>query len=387
MNNDSLLVSSFGPIIENKLSDKKNVDYINDIVKKYIDRNSEVLYHNSPLYRLYFNDETDRKPIYDRFDVEINDIKEITKKIPMLKSGWKILNDPFNIFMTLIIRDCYKKKNQLLMNNSLIYLSLSLYASLHYKYYRYPANENIMEYTINNVSNKYLFKQYGSVMKAIIHTIMKNHETYAKTLSSEKDEDILKYLMNLRIRLNNLMKNFFLEYKKNHDSKKYLNHETESNDAENYHENDSLSLTISRITEHTSLKFFTSGVNLKLLNTSASMSQSDRNVLKNAINNIKENESDKVREIINLILQVYLGDGNSTDSIISKKFAIESISIYSKSNTKDERLLRIKEILDYFLTHNCERYASTERTATKVNYRKGLFIYFVLFIQYAQQIK
>lgn len=384
---DKILVSSFTGMIDNKIDDKKKVDEINNYINKYIDRNSEILYHNSPLYRIYFSDESERKFIYDEFDITIADIKDVIAKIPQLKSGWKILNDPFNIFMTLIVREACIKKNQMLMNNCLLYLSLSLYASLHYKYYRYPPNENIMEYTINNVSNKYLFKQYGNVLKAIIHTIMKNHETYENNLKSNKDDDILKYLMNLRIRLNNLMQNFWLEYRKNHDSKKYLNHETESNDAENYHENDSLSLTISRISEHTSLKFFTSGVNLKLLYTSANMSQCDKNVLRNALENIKENESDKVKEIMSLIVQIYLGESNSVDSIISKKFAVQSISIYSKSNTKDERLLKIKELLDYFLKHNCERYVKTERPATKSNYRKGLFIYFVMFIQYAQQLK
>lgn len=384
---DKILVSSFEGLIRNKLSDKNRTTEINNFIKKYIDRNSEILYYNTPLYRLYFSDESERKFIYDKFDIEVSDVKDVIKKVPELKAGWKILNDPFNIFMTLIIREACIKKDQQTMNNSLLFLSLSLYASLHYKYFPYPPNENIMSYTINNVSNKYLFKQYGSVIKAIIHTIMKNHETYENELKSMEDKDILKYLMNLRIRLNNLIQNFANEYYKNQKSGKYLNHESESYDSENYHENDSLSLTISRISEHVALKFFTSGTNLKLLQLSANMAQCDRNVLRNAIENIKENESDKVKEIISLIIQIYLGDNNSVDSIISKKFSVESISIYSKSNTKDERLLRIKDILDYFLTHNCERYASTERTATKINYRKGLFIYFVLFIQYAQQIK
>ena len=384
---ESILISSFSALINTKISDKKNVEAINNTVKKYIDKNSEILYHNSPLYRLYFSDETERKFIYDLFDVNPKEVKDVTKKIPDVKSSWEVLNNPFNVFMTMIIRESCLKKDIQLMNNSLLYLSLSLYSSLHYKYYRFPPNENIMEYTINNVSNKYLFKQYGSVIKAIIHTIMKNHETYVSDLTSKDDTRILKYLMNLRIRLNNLMQNFWKEYRTNHDSKKYLNHETESYDSENYHENDSLSLTINRISEHVSLKFFTSGINLKLLNVSANMSQSDKNVLRNAIDNIKENESEKVKELISLIIQIYLGNNNSVDSIISKKFAVESISIYSKSNTKDERLLRVKSLLDYFLVNNCERYAKTERTATKINYRKGLFIYFVMFIQYAQQLK
>lgn len=384
---ESILISSFSALIDTKISDKKNVDKINGYVTKYVDKNSEILYYNSPLYRLYFSDEADRKIIYDIFDVTPKEVKEVTKKIPDVKSSWEVLNNPFNVFMTMLIRESCLKKDLKLMNNSLLYLSLSLYSSLHYKYYRFPPNENIMEYTINNVSNKYLFKQYGSVLKAIIHTIMKNHETYVSDLISHDDTKILKYLMNLRIRLNNLMQNFWKEYRHNHDTKKYLNHETESYDSENYHENDSLSLTITRISEHVSLKFFTSGINLKLLNLAAHMSQTDKNVLKNALESIKENEGEKVKEMISLIIQIYLGDNNSVDSIISKKFAAESISIYSKSNTKDERLLRIKELLDYFLVNNCERYANTERTATKINYRKGLFIYFVMYIQYAQQIK
>lgn len=68
--------------------------------------------------------------------------------------------------------------------------------------------------------------------------------------------------------------------------------------------------------------------------------------------------------------------------IKSKKFIADGIGIYSRSNTKDTRIIRSKEILEILLTKYCKRFIETERLVTKNNYKKALFSYFVFFIAY-----
>jgi hypothetical protein len=379
---DKIFLDNLEKPIEIALSDKANSRKFAETIKRYIDENNEVLYANSPLYRLYFKNEKDRKVVFDLIKIREDYIDEIIKKVDIIKSSWRITTEPFNIAMLLIIRQYDKAKDKSMMENSLLYLTLSFYSSLHFKYFKFLPNENIMNYTINNLNNKFLFKQYGVVIKALFHTAIKCHEKYRKDLLRGNDIDIVNYLMALKTRLNNLMKNFTNEYMKNSRDKNYLNTQKDSADEEDFYETDNVSLTIARLTEQANNKFYSSELNEKLLRVSSKFADVSPITLRQALESIKENEKDKVKTLIQSILQVYLIDGkNSFDSIASQKFIAYCISVYSKSNTKDANILRIKSLLDYFLKNNSNRYSETEREATRVNYRKALYMYFVLFIQ------
>jgi hypothetical protein len=383
--NDRTIIGNLERPIEIAFRDKDNNSKLLGYVKKYIDTNNEVLYANSPLHRLHFSDERDRKIVFQLSGVDTSYINDIIKKVDAIKSSWKIVNNPFNILMALVIRQYTIDKNKDMLNNALLYLTLSFYSSLHFKYFKFLPNENVMNYTINNLNNKFLFKQYGVIVKALIHTALKSHEKYEKELTRGTDVDIVNYLMFLNTRLNNLMKNFTNEYMKNSREKNYLNTEKDSHDEADYFETDNVSLAIARLTGQSTNKFYSSELNEKFIRVSAKWSDVSPVTLQQALLSIKEGEKSKVNLLIQSILQVYLIDGkNPVESIGSQKFIAYSISVYSKSNTKDANILTIKKLLDYFLKNNSNRYSETEREATRVSYRKALFMYMVLFIQSSQ---
>ena len=99
---------------------------------------------------------------------------------------------------------------------------------------------------------------------------------------------------------------------------------------------------------------------------------------------IKGEEPGKVEDILRSILILYLEDGKyTTASVGSKKFIAESLAVFGKSNTTDQKILQIKEHLSYFLEKYSETYMNTDRLATKNNYRKAVFSYFVFLLAYA----
>lgn len=383
----NLITGSLEKNIKTFINEKKNRDLFIKVVRGYIDRNNEVLYHNTPTYRLYFSD-NDRGKMYDFVDIEVSTINELMSRLEHIDKNWKIANDPFNVLMTMIIREFTIKKDKDGVANGLLYLTMSLYASLHYKFFKYPPNDNVMQYTINNISNRYLFKQYGILLKALYHTAESSHETYKNLLIKSDDKSITEYFINLRSRLNNLLRNFADEYHTNYKEGNYLNTQEDSNEEDDYCETENLSGLIYQLSEKVNIKFFSSSISNQLVRLACQSSSCDTPTLHNAIQNIKEQESDKVIDLIRLIIQVYLSEpNNSYESLNTKKFIGYSLTVYAKSNTKNESILEIKQLLDYFLNKNCERYMKTEREATKVNYRKGLYVFFVLLISDTQVSK
>lgn len=370
--------SSLAPVIDNVISQNRNVLNIERNVSKYIDKNNEVLYAIGPLYRLYFTD-ADRETIFDMFGIKPKYIEDLVDKIDDVNSSWKIVSDPFNVIMTMIIRELTIKKKTETCELAIMYLTLSLYSSLHYKYYRYPPNENCMVYTINNMSNKFLIKKYGVLYKALEHIAMKSHETYEANLIKGEDLNIKDYVMNLRTRLNHFMQKITNEYMINYKNKKYLNTEDEVTDEEGYRKTTNISLEIENIVNKTSNRFFGSEIELRFLRAAANQTGCHPETLLRAIEEIRDKESDNVLQLIRYILQIYFSNpSNTLESLKTKQFVSYCLSLYSKSNIKDDNVIALKKLLDFFLNSYCNRYSDTEREATKVNYRKSLYIYFVL---------
>lgn len=353
-------------------------------VQQFMDKNSEVLSHNIPSKRLFFYPKDMEYP-FNNFGITIDEIEKTVEKIKQSKECWGIINQvnfPFNFLMINLIKYYEIKKDKNGLNVALMYITLYQYSALHAKYFRkFLPNEDCMQFTYNRISDKYYFRKYQSVFKALFATTINNHASKANLLHSKNDMDILSYLLSLRNRLNNQLKVFVNEYMKDFNEKNYLKLQADSRDEENYYETTNISADIVNIVNSSYNKFSTTRIDPKMLRLACNIAKAEQSVMKLALENIKDNEMENIRILILSIIQLYIYNSkNSLREIGSQKFFTYMVSAYSKSNSKNDISLSIKKNLDKFLTQYCNRYSNTEREATKVNYRKALFIYFILLI-------
>ena len=171
------------------------------------------------------------------------------------------------------------------------------------------------------------------------------------------------------------------------NNKHYLKLQQDSREEDNYYETTNMSGDIVNIVNKTFNRFSTSRIDSKILRMSSQICKADQSTLKLSLENIKDNEMENIRLLILSIIQMYIyNNKNTIKEIGSQKFFSYMVSAYSKSNSKNEISLNIKKTLDIFLTKYCNRYSNTEREATKVMYRKALFIYFILLINQTSTI-
>ena len=147
------MVNNFGSHIANKFKDKSTCQSWVRIISSYVDRNSENLSTTGPVKQTTFSN-GDRNNIYNLFDISENAISMIAKQSVELSRGVNTA-EPFNILMTLAIRECHVRKLENERKSGAIYLILSMYPSIFKKYFKFEPNERIMAYTINNLSSKY----------------------------------------------------------------------------------------------------------------------------------------------------------------------------------------------------------------------------------------
>lgn len=372
------------PLVEKEISKPQSKNKFKEIVAAYMDKNIDKLSTAGPVYRTLFTD-YDTGQVFNLLNIDPKQIQETLKLSNYIKGSWMNVSNPFNIVSAMIIRYAKISKDQALMSSAIMYLTLSMYPSLHYKYFKFQPNEEIMAYTVSTLNLKYKIKNTGTMWKALIETTSLSDATYTKNLLNCSDKDVTDYIQAFKTRLNSLLKNITNNFMKNHKAQNFLNMSEENDDPDNYKVADSNSYIIERMSNSISLKLSVSGADAVIVKLAAQLSNISINDLRNTVNDIiadKENKND-VRKMIESILYLYLNDHHLVISDIkSNNFLFFCLNIYKKTNITNKNIIFIKETLNRWLTKYSDTYKKTNRLATISNFKKALYLFFVISIQY-----
>lgn len=379
---DMYILKELYPVVEKALDKKENTIMLKNAVSDYLDRNNEKLTTIGPVYQTVFSD-MDKEKLYNAIELRPEKILEVLRRSPSVKADRYIIKNPFNTGIALAIRYYTMKNNEEMVNACLIYMTLAFYPSIFHKFFKFEPNEQIMNYTINNLSNKFKVKQLGTIYAALIDTAQGAYKLHKPRLVKGTDKDIVGFILDVKTRLNSLMRKISVEFYKVHEKNLYLNTEYDSYEEDNYHESDSNSYAVERLTNAVVLKLVVDGPNMKIVNTAAKICQVSVSELRNYVNTIVINDNrEKIKQIIESILYLYLFDSQNTVNDIrnNNKFLLYCLEMYKKSNTTDKNIIKIKSILDEWL-EDLGTYKKTQRLATINNFRRALFLFFVITIQ------
>lgn len=379
----TVLVDSLYSKTENTLKNKSEIDKLIRGAKKYFDKNYETIFDSGLTNRLFFL-ETDKKVIYEAAGVDPKEIKTVIKTAKHIKESWKIMNEPINTAAAMVARFLTINNKEAELRVFLTFYAFNPYVLVYHKYLPYGAQENIMKYTINNLSNKYIIKQTGSLYKTIEHTVMTSHELHKDALIKGTDKGLADYISSIRVRLNNFMKNIKNEYTINHKENKFMNLDNDSYEEDNFHMADNNSYIVQNATDTSIVKLTTYGADMKLVKIAAKINKVSENEIRNVVTKIAKNETSQAKRLMELILQLYLfeeGQSAVNVDVHSSDFLYRSIEIYKKSNTNDKIILEIKKILDEWLKTYSLKYNKSNREATLSSFRRAIYIYFILHIQ------
>lgn len=378
-----IFVDRLSEDISKAMEDKKNIDKISRHIINYVDRNNDKLQAMGPMKQIFFSD-ADMNIIYECSGITekraLDTIKEV--KATGLQAQWSNVGKPYLVVLSLMIREASIKKKKELVYLLIMYMGLSSYFSLFRKYFQFEPNPAIMEYTINNLSNKYKIKQLGTMYATIIDTMQVAHDTGESRLIGGLDKDLVVYIQDKKTRLNDMFKNIRREFEVNYQQSKYMNVDYDSFDEDDYRESNSDTFEITRITDKVLLKLLIEGPQMQLVNLSAKLNQVSVNELRNYSNKIiTGTNKEGLRQVIESILTLFISTGgNKVTEIRTNKFLQYSLDIYKKSNTNDKNIIRIKAVLDQWLK-DVGLFQKTTRPATINSFRKALFTFFIFSIE------
>lgn len=383
MNDTKIFVERLSADISKAMEDKRNIDELTKHIIRYIDKNNDKLQAIGPMKQIFFSD-ADMNIIYKCSGITEKRALEVIKEVKStgLQAQWSNVGKPYLVVLMLMIREASIKKKKDLVQLLILYMGLSSYFSLFRKYFQFEPNPAIMEYTINNLSNKYKIKQLGTMYAAIVDTMKVAHETGEQRLINGLDKDLVVYIQDKKTRLNDMFKNIRGEFEVNYQQSKYMNVDYDSFEEDDYRESNSDTFEITRVTDKVLLKLLVEGPQMQLVNLAAKLNQVSVNELRNYSNVIITGENkESLREVIESIVTLFISTGgNKVTEIRTNKFLQYSLEIYKKSNTNDKNIIRIKSILDKWLK-DVGLFQKTNRLATINSFRKALFTFFVFSIE------
>jgi hypothetical protein len=388
----SYIIKGFEERIKEAVNDKAKLRAAVLSIQKYFDANHAIIFDSSPAQRLIFAVK-DQNVVFDLTDIApeevsgyiVSTLKDNVKEFGYVNKrgeAFVLLNDPFTMLSWLVIRELTIQKKDTEAQLFIMYLSMKFFSSRQRRSWQFPPNPQIMAYTMNNLSNKFKYKQLQNNYNVIKDTVMTSHETYKRILTDGTDEAYLTYIPQMENRIGKIINGIAEEYYDNRDKKNYLNTEKSFDDKDEMVDKTNLSDTIHQLAQSVVHDYVSMKINMGLTKLVSNKNNLPFMTVYQALNEIRIKENPEtldsmLRMLFNIISDA---DPQAFEKVCSSDFITMALRQISISNTTNQDLIQIKVILDKFLMLHCSKYAATNRIPTKMAYRNAVYSYFVYLI-------
>lgn len=377
------LYTQIHTVLENPQMDRK----FKQLVGNFIDRNNSKLRTPGPQYMIAFGD-TDKKGFYDVFGIDESEIVDVIIEITssINKANFHYLRkNPILWLFYFCIRYYTLKKDTKGLNTALAIYSLAVYPALFKEYFKYEISDpGCMAYTIDNLTQKFIFKQQGHLFGALTFSIQQSYKFLKTGIIDGSDSEAIRFIQRIRNDQNSLLKKIATQYYAN--KAKGLSISTaldtgETGEIIDTYVNDTSQ--VETVVQNIVLPIITNGINLSYVEACAKMAQISVSEVRFYLSKIiTEEQNNDIKRFIEAILFLWLYDEKKTKKEInSSEFLIWSSQLFRKTNSNNENIARIKDTLNKWGDISGLHKKFT-REASRVNYKKAIFFYFILVIQY-----
>lgn len=385
---DTKIIDNVYPVVYNSLKTKTMA--LKSCVGRFIQKRHDQLYDYAPMSNIYFM----QSEVDDFFrSIGVNK-KVVTDTMHSLyywnEDELQACKDEFSITCLMALRYLLKEKknDQKLIELVATYLSFSgkFYATCYWRFWkRYNPKKEIMDYVVNYMlSQKFDLVKTKSVFGAVRNLSITWVERYKDELLGDLTDERVSYLFHqLHNRIYAFLKNIAKAYYEADEKKLYVNAESDNYEQDNYRIANNNSSIASVATEKTMIYFSTNQINISIC-YNVSDSGVDPYDVKAIFENILNNNQslDELRFVINVMLMDFVSKYPEEKDITGPRFIAHSISM--KPNTKDENIIRSKNIILNWLSTS-DRYNNIKTQATKNNYYKAILRYIAIIVNIANK--
>lgn len=358
------------------------------IVNKYVDRNIEKLNAEGPVKMVVFG-EDDKNEYFNLFGLTKTEVQKVVKEMLNKISStaqFKLLKDhPLFFVLYMCIRFYSLKKDSKGLNTALAIYALYVYPSVYTKYWKFGyARPEVMKYTIDNLTNKFIFKQQKHVFGALTFSIQNSYKFLKNSIEKDDcDTEIIRWIQRIRNDQNSMFKKLYDQYKKNYEAGLSVDIEKEEFDGKLVDDNYNNTSSVEFVARKVVLPMITNGVDISRASTAAKLSGGvgvvDTRQYLDRI--LVEAKTEEVERFVEAILFLFLYDENKKPTDINTSYFLKwSLELFRKTNSNNQNIKTFKDMLDKW-AEEIGVHAKFKREASRVNYKKAIFFYFIFSIQ------
>lgn len=369
-------------VLSTSVGDRRFKQYVGN----FIDRNNQKLHTSGPVYLIPFGDR-DKAEFFTLFKVTPKEIRalvdEVIKTLGSKSEFMLLRGNPIFWVFYLCIRYYTLAKDKKGLNCALAIYALSVYPSIFSLFFKYGANEGVMQYTIDHLTEKFIIKQAGHVFGALMISINHSYEFLQPYMEDASDKEIIRFIQRIRNDQKSMIKKICDKYMENHRKGLRVSSTKGSNGAIAVDDDfTNKTSNVEQVAQKVSLRVYTDGVDLSVASISAKIckvSVADTRFYLSKV--ITDKYTESVQKFIESIVFLYLYDENKEpEDINSKHFLLWAEELFRKTNSNNANIKRIKDTLEVW-GEETGVHAKFKRLASRVNYKKSIYFYFVLIIQ------
>ena len=385
--NTSILKDLIYPVIEKTFSTQVNIRKYVMLISNFFEKNTAKLTTPGPQFLIVFGD-NDKDEFYKLFGMkkeEITDAMRIIIKSTGSSAEFKyLMNNPFLSFLYYIIRYFTMHSNPKALNATLGLFAIDVYWSIFTKYFPNGVIEPVMNYTIDNLTDKFIIKKSGTIFGALTESAKHSYEFHKSKIKVGNDPDCIAFLQRIRNDQNSMFRTLSGIYYENHKKGNAIATRNDDYDPDNPILDDitSTSTEIENTVNRVCMPMISNGVDIALAEAASMSANVSITNLRIYLMKIFVNERlPEITQLVESMLFLYInGEHKSVRDIRSSHFLYWTSALFKKTNSKDGNIVRINMILDKWGTET-GIYKAFKSEGSKINYKRAIFTYIAMNIQ------
>lgn len=379
------------PFITPKLKQKSTREALIDFTVKFMNDHQKELTTAGPVYIFSFS-EKHKQVLYDMFGLSGQKIVELYTnminetfygKISPFITTW-VKNAPHKILLTCILIDGLQNGYNDIVECAEYLWGFAIYPIFYRKYWRVTVREDVMNYTIENLSKKYCVKNVNNLQELLFYDAQAAVRNKEDELKAGVDHAYTNFMRSIDTRVNNKFKNISDAYFKNIKNNATSHQNTTIyDDGTQVADQSGHTAIMAKNIDKTINKFATGEISKSYIKIAANATDTDAGNLAGFITQIYTIKDNKIKEFITAVITNYFDKNQNATSVGNTDFLNYGLALYRSIGTsKDENLIIVKKILAYWMNDIIGIGKYYNRIATRINYNRAVFNYMILMIHY-----
>lgn len=362
----------------------KNENNLFRHIGKYRDKNVDIL-SSMALMKYPVFAKTDYNIVFDTVGLHEDDIATDTVAFSKANKVNIVNFKPVDIVLVMMIKYYWETNQPKKVEPILYYISYSFYWMiwLHFFYTkRIPPKQEVMDYVVNNMTNKFVLKQTGSLDGLLYYATSNVIDCYKDRVIRCSDQDLYYIINYIRSRINSFTRKVANEYFTSVDNHDMMFSGSDTLEDGTTRISTAIVSQASSYADEYTTKFFSEKPRRDIIDRASKLKGngvSTAELYDTLVTLVDEQKIDEIKSFYSSMFYIFLTDNEiKNKDIKSISFIAAMEMVYKKGNSGDKNINNIKKLLDSWLTESSNTYRISDRQATLNNFRKALFYYFVL---------